>query len=108
MVWVLADSRRTAGQSSAAGTNDIVRAPSALTVTAAPAVAPDLVAQDIAFEPGTVTVGGMTLVIFSFANTGTGASSASQAAVRNTPASATDAGSATSGSVPIPELAGSG
>lgn len=107
-VWVLADNRRTAGQPAAAEANDVVRAPGTLTVSALPTAAADLVAQGISFEPGSVTAGGMALVTFSVTNTGAGASGASQAAIRITPATATGPGTADLGSVPIPALAPGG
>ena len=107
-VWVLADNRRTAGQSAAGEANDIVLAPGTLTVSSAPTATPDLIAQGVVFAPGTVTVGGMTLVTFSVTNTGAATSSASQAAVRITPAAATDPGSTNLGSVAIPGLAAGG
>lgn len=75
---------------------------------APPPTVPDLIAQGVVFEPGTVTVGGMTLVTFSVTNTGAATSSASQAAVRITPAAATDPGIANVGSVSIPGIATGG
>jgi hypothetical protein len=107
-VWVLADNRRTAGQTAAAEANDIVRAPGALTVAAVPTADADLVAQGVTFEPTTVTVRGITLVSFSVANTGVGASAASEAAVRITAATASTPGTANVGSVPIPGLPAGG
>lgn len=75
---------------------------------AQPTTVPDLIAQGVVFDPGTVTVGGMTLVTFSITNTGAATGSASQAAVRITPAAATDPGITNVGSVAIPGIAAGG
>lgn len=78
-------------------------------VTQAPlSTVPDLIAQGVVFEPRTVTVGGMTLVTFSVTNMGAATSIASQAAVRITPAGATDPGGTNLASVPIPGLLAGG
>jgi pimeloyl-ACP methyl ester carboxylesterase len=75
---------------------------------APPASAPDLIAQGVVFEPGTVTVGGMTLVTFSITNTGATTTRTSSAAVRITPATATSPEGANLRSEMIPGLATGG